>query len=77
MLASLVGRVITQDGLEGALVLSFNGESAFKVLLQAGPVVDATWSTFWDSTRDPAGITSNGWSVPSVDIHPDEDDIPF
>jgi hypothetical protein len=73
---SQVGRVITQRGLVGALVLSFNPEDrVFKVQLEDGTISDGHWVTGWAPYVDPSGITSNGWSV--GDIEPDDDDIPF
>jgi len=73
---SQVGRVITQKGLVGALVLSFSKKKkVFKVQLENGTIHDGRWVAGWTPYVDPAGITSNGWSV--GDIKPDDSDIPF
>ena len=79
---SLVGRVITQKGLVGALVLQYNSndwsdDDFFKVRLQDGSIVTGEWNHYYSWDNDPSGITSNGWTI--GDIKPDEDwdDIPF
>ena len=75
---SQVGRVITQAGLVGALVLSYSrNKNVFKVQLKDGTILDGQWDHLYrfKSTNDPPGISSNGWFV--GDVKPEEDDIPF
>jgi len=57
---SLVGRVITQEGLEGALVLAYE-DRCFKVRLQDGTMIEATFDRKFLFTKDPPGVSSNGW----------------
>ena len=67
---NLVGRVITQQGWEGALILSYDAignddeilEGVFKVRLRSGDIIDATWMDKM-GTMDPAGISSEGWTL--------------
>lgn len=63
--ASLVGRVITQKGFEGALVLSYGceaGEDVFKIRLRDGKVINAFWSSYAPVNDEP-GVSSEGWKV--------------
>ena len=61
---SLVGRVITQKGWEGALVLSYSAkdDDRFEVRLASGQVIGAIWNDF-SNDADSAGVTSRGWSI--------------
>ena len=76
----MTGRVISQRGLVGALVLEylgrFNDNDLFKIRLQDGSIVEGSWTMFFGYGKDPAGVTSNGWYV--GDVVPNlEEDIPF
>jgi len=71
-----VGRVITQPGLVGALVLSYS-QNKFTVRLSDGSTVVAKWDQ-WAGGSDPEGVSSDGWTI--GDIKPTWttiDDEPF
>ena len=80
-----VGRVITQEGLEGALVVEWREEEwqsgtvgTFKVRLKDGTIAEGEWNRSWqgETANDPAGVSSNGWTV--GDIEPsNHDEVPF
>jgi hypothetical protein len=75
---SQVGRVITQAGLVGALVVSFDQKyKTYKIQLKDGTIHDGRWDHLYrfKATDDPPGVSSNGWFV--GDVKPDEDDLPF
>ena len=81
---SLVGRVILQKGLVGALVLSYSPDdekkTPFKIKLADGSTAYARYrkSYIWiDEPTTPAGIAEDGWYVPELGIKYDQRDVPF
>ncbi len=80
-----VGCVITQSGLEGALVLEHVlqpdtiSEGYFKIRLRSGTITTGTWDRVWahGSRHDPPGLTSCGWTVGDIKPEIDDDEVPF
>ena len=79
---SQVGRVITQPGLEGALVLSYKTcgryrSGKFMIQLCDGSIVEGTWD-HWSGEGDSEGVSSDGWTVGEIKPSWAEiDEIPF
>lgn len=72
-----VGKVITQRGLEGALVLEYLGHdheegNIFNIQLKDGTTTQGTWNHYYDWQTDPEGVSSYGWYV--GDIRPDPEE---
>ena len=60
----LVGRVIAQEGWEGALVLSYDqADDSFRVRLAKGEEIIALWGSS-SHAGCPAGVSRHGWSTP-------------
>ena len=70
-----VGRVITQPGLEGALVLSY-AVGKFTIRLADGTVTEGEWDS-WAGGNDPEGVSSDGWTVGDIRPRHTKDEIPF
>lgn len=70
-----VGRVITQPGLEGALVLSYS-VGKFTIRLADGTITEGEWDS-WTGGSDPEGVSSDGWTVGDIRPRYNKDNIPF